>query len=90
MSLEGKTLKLCSCNGTMRLDAKALAEALGRGAPLTIHRELCRKEAGLFRDALADPELLVACTQEAPLFSELETFVPSTVNIVADRAISSF
>jgi len=71
MSLEGKTLKLCSCNGTMRLDAKALAAALKHGAPLTIHRELCRKEAGLFRDALADPELLVACTQEAPLFSEL-------------------
>lgn len=71
MSPDGKTLKLCSCNETMALDAKALAAALKRGEPLTIHRALCRKEAGLFRDALGEPELLVACTQEAPLFSEL-------------------
>ena len=28
MSLEGKTLKLCNCNGTLPLDAKALAAAL--------------------------------------------------------------
>jgi ferredoxin len=71
MSPDGKTLKLCSCNATMALDAKALAAALTRGEPLTIHRELCRAEAGKFRDALGEPELLVACTQEAPLFSEL-------------------
>jgi ferredoxin len=71
MSLEGKTLKLCSCNDSMTLDAKALAAALKQRTPLAVHRELCRKEAGLIRDALGEPELLVACTQEAPLFSEL-------------------
>ncbi len=78
MSLDGKTLKLCSCNGTIALDAKALADALKRGAPLTLQRELCRKEAGLFRDALGESDLLVACTQEAPLFSELRDAAGST------------
>jgi len=71
MSLEGKTLKLCNCNGTLPLDGKALAAALKQGAPLTVHGELCRKQAGAFQAALADPEVMVACTQEAPLFAEL-------------------
>ncbi|HUJ88211.1 MAG TPA: 4Fe-4S binding protein [Burkholderiales bacterium] len=71
MSLEGKTLKVCNCNGTLPLDAKALAAALRLGAPLTVHGELCRKQAGAFQAALGEPELLVACTQEAPLFAEL-------------------
>ena len=71
MSLASKTLKLCSCNGTIALDPKRLAVALKTKQPLTVHRELCRKEAGAFQSALADPDLIVACTQEAPLFAEL-------------------
>ncbi|MDH5221068.1 MAG: 4Fe-4S binding protein [Betaproteobacteria bacterium] len=71
MALQDKTIRLCSCNGTMALDAKALAAALKQGTPLTVHTELCRKEAGLFQGALGEPEVLVACTQEAALFSEL-------------------
>jgi ferredoxin len=55
----------------MPLDAKALAAALKSKVPVTIHTELCRKEVGAFHDALRDPEVLVACTQEAPLFAEL-------------------
>ena len=71
MSLEGKTLKLCNCNGTIPLDAKALAAALKQGAPLTVHGELCRKQVGAFQASLDDPEVVVACTQEASLFAEL-------------------
>ncbi|MEX2241418.1 MAG: 4Fe-4S binding protein [Burkholderiales bacterium] len=71
MALQDKTIKLCSCNGTMALDAKALAAALKQGTPLTVNTELCRREAGLFQAALGEPEVLVACTQEAALFSEL-------------------
>jgi len=71
MSLAGKTLKLCSCNGTVPLDPKRLAEALKAKQPIAVHRELCRKEAGAFQAALADADLIVACTQEAPLFAEL-------------------
>jgi ferredoxin len=71
MALQDKTLKLCSCNGTAALDAKALGAALKAGAPLKVHTELCRREAGAFQGALGDPEVLVACTQEAALFGEL-------------------
>ena len=34
MSLADKNLHLCSCNGTMPLDAAALARALALPAPL--------------------------------------------------------
>ena len=72
MALDGKTLKVCNCNRTMALDAKALAAALKSGVPLTIHTELCRREVGAFGAAIAGGgECIVACTQEAPLFAEL-------------------
>lgn len=71
MALADKTIRLCNCNRTIPLDAKALAAALKSKSPVTIHTELCRKEVGAFHDALRDPEVLVACTQEAPLFAEL-------------------
>jgi len=81
MSLASKTLKLCSCNGTIALDGKRLGEALKTGKPVTVHRELCRKEAGAFQSSLADSDLIVACTQEAPLFSELASAVQSQARI---------
>ena len=71
MSIQDKTLKLCSCNNTMTLDAKALASALKLGAPVSVATELCRKEVAKFHGALGDAELLVACTPEAPLFNEV-------------------
>ena len=81
MSLQSKTLKLCSCNGTIPLDPKRLAEALKTKQPLTVHRELCRKEAGAFQSVLADPDVIVACTQEAPLFAELAMAAQSQARI---------
>ena len=71
MSIQHKTLKLCSCNRTIALDAAALAAALKSATPLTVHTELCRKEAARLQGSLGDAELLIACTQEAPLFSEM-------------------
>ncbi|MGH8697374.1 MAG: hypothetical protein ACREVS_12910, partial [Burkholderiales bacterium] len=62
MALDDKTLKLCSCNRTMALDAKALGAALQSRAPVTIHTELCRKEVGALDAALAGGECIVACT----------------------------
>ena len=65
-------LKLCNCNGTMSLDAKALETACGAPGPIPIHSQLCKKELSAFQTAIAeDTECLVACTQEAPLFAEL-------------------
>ncbi len=77
MALRGKTLKLCNCNRTIPLDAKALAAALKAGEPIPVHTELCRKESGAFQAILRDPDVLVACTQEAPLFTELATLAAS-------------
>jgi ferredoxin len=71
MSLEDRTLKLCNCNRTMALDARALAGALKLTQPIHIYTELCRKEIVSFQEALKDAACVVACTQEAPLFSEL-------------------
>ena len=71
MALADKTLKLCNCNRTLPLDAKALSAALKLKTTITIHTELCRKEIGAFNAALGEPEMLLACTQEAPLFADL-------------------
>ena len=72
MSLEGKTLKVCSCNNTVALDAKALASALKTDEPLKLHHQLCRSDAAAFQAALGgSDDVLVACTQEAALFSEI-------------------
>ena len=57
---------VCNCNGTMPLDAKALG--------VTVHQSLCRQEVGSFLKGLESADsLIVACTQEASLFSELAT-----------------
>jgi len=71
MAFEDRTLKICNCNKTMALDAKALGLALKLGRPIQMHTELCRKEVGSFQEALKDEACVVACTQEAPLFAEL-------------------
>jgi ferredoxin len=72
MTLEAKQLKVCSCNRTVALDAKALGAALKTGAPLTVHHQLCRKDAAAFQAALGGADdVVVACTQEASLFAEL-------------------
>jgi ferredoxin len=77
MSLESKTLKVCSCNKTVGIDAKALASALGASEPLVVHDQLCRKDAAAFQAALgAADEMIVACTQEAALFGELADSKP--------------
>jgi ferredoxin len=91
MSLEGKTLKVCSCNHTLALDAKALAEALKAGAPLTVHHELCRKDAGAFQAALgAGDDVIVACTQESTLFRELAAESTSKISFVNIRELSGW
>jgi ferredoxin len=81
MSLESKTLKVCSCNRTIALDAKALASAL-KTEPLQLHHQLCRSDAGAFQAALGGgADVLVACTQEAALFSEIAQKPIRFVNI---------
>jgi ferredoxin len=90
MGLESKTLKLCSCNGTIALDAKRLGAALKAGQPIAVHRELCRKEVAAYQAALADGEVLVACTQEAPLFAELAEGTPASLRFANIREFAGW
>src|SRR5262245_25004327 len=70
MASSSNTLKVCNCNRTMSLDGAALCRALGRDS-IPIYTELCRKEVDGFNSVLETSSCTVACTQEAPLFTEL-------------------
>ncbi len=75
MKMRGKTLLVCDCEATMPLDeaklSKACAAAGGDGA-LALNSQLCRAQLGNFQQAVAgEAPVLVACTQEAPLFTEV-------------------
>jgi ferredoxin len=62
---------ICSCEDTMPLDAESVRRGC-RGARVTTARQLCRAELARFRAAAsAGDRLVVGCTQEAPLFSEI-------------------
>jgi ferredoxin len=62
---------ICSCGDTMSLDVQAMRRGCRNTKIATAH-QLCRDELQLFRaTAGADGTLLLGCTQEAPLFSEV-------------------
>src|ERR1700748_1135287 len=65
-----KTILICSCEETMRLDTGAVRRGC-RNAEISEFRQLCRAELDRFRDAAkAEGTLIVGCTQEAPLFHD--------------------
>jgi ferredoxin len=71
MSEQSRKILVCSCERTIPLDADGVKRACRETTVVTAD-ELCRAEVEKFRAAAAeDRPLLVGCTQEAPLFSEL-------------------
>lgn len=64
---------VCSCNGTVDLAAARLAAGLPDSVEvLPAARELCRRDVPRFVEAIGGTDdVVVACTQEAALFSEL-------------------
>ena len=69
--MKHKTL-LCNCNWTMTVDGKTIAGALGGDELPPLRSELCRHHLASFEAAVkSGDDLLVGCTQEAPLFSAL-------------------
>jgi hypothetical protein len=73
MQVGARRCLVCDCEGSMRLDGAGLARALGgvEAAPV-VHHQLCGAQLDRYREALgAGGPLLVACTQEAPLFGEV-------------------
>ena len=68
---EKRTIMVCSCEDTMPLDANTIRRVC-KGASVETARFLCRDQLDLFKQAAAGgSSLTVACTQEAPLFSEI-------------------
>ena len=64
------TTFLCSCEETMPLHGAMVAKACG--TKVRTADQLCRKELDFFTTVLGqDADVTVACTQEAPLFSEV-------------------
>ncbi|HET6467676.1 MAG TPA: 4Fe-4S binding protein [Geminicoccaceae bacterium] len=72
MNIGDRHCLLCDCERTMELDGSAIARTLGAGGEPVIHTQLCRAQLDRYQAALATGRpLMVACTQEAPLFAEL-------------------
>jgi ferredoxin len=75
MEMRGRRMLVCNCETTMPLDAGKLGracQAAGASGELSLNSELCRAQLGNFQQAiLSGDRVLVACTQEAPLFSEI-------------------
>jgi len=71
VEIDGKTVLVCDCGGTMKIDGARLAKAYGAEAAPEVHRALCRSQIAAFEAALAAGKpVVVGCTQEAPLFAE--------------------
>ena len=70
MARPPKTILMCSCEDTMRLDTAAVKRGCCNSEIATF-RQLCRADLDQFRNAAkAEGSLTVGCTQEAPLFSD--------------------
>ncbi|MDG5977500.1 4Fe-4S ferredoxin [Hydrogenophaga taeniospiralis CCUG 15921] len=74
------TTLICNCNQTMPLNPKTLGEALDED--LTLHTTLCRRDAPAFQKACrSSDDLVVACTQESRLFTELSEQTEGAVSL---------
>ena len=66
-----RNILICSCEDTMPLDSAAVRHVC-RDAAVVEGRQLCRAELERFRKIAAGGEpMVVACTQEVPLFGEV-------------------
>ena len=76
MAERPRHILICSCEDTMPLDGEAVRRAC-RDSVVVEGRQLCRAELDKFRKFASSGEALtVACTQEAPLFSEIAGELP--------------
>jgi ferredoxin len=92
MELGDKTVLLCDCEGTMPLDGKAVARACASAGTATVNHHLCRAQLdNLLSAAKAGRPLLVACTQEEPLFAEAlaEAGTAAAFTNIRERALWS-
>lgn len=70
--VKNRSLLVCDCERTMEIDAGKLQKGLSATGELTVFSHLCRTQIDAFERAVeSGDDLLVACTQEAPLFREV-------------------
>lgn len=82
MAQPPKTILVCSCEDTMHLDAAAVKHGC-RKSEIWTFRQLCRAELDHFRNAAkAEGSLVVGCTQEAPLFTDVAGDRSGEINFV--------
>jgi ferredoxin len=92
MEIGGKTVLLCDCEATMPLDGGALAKACAARDPARIGHQLCRAQLDTLLAAAknAAAPLLIACTQEQPVFAEaLAQAGPAAFTNIRERALWS-
>jgi ferredoxin len=76
MAERPRKILICSCEDTMPLDGAAVRRAC-KGADVIEGRQFCRVELERFRKAAASGDAVtVACTQEAPIFTEVAAELP--------------
>jgi len=85
MAERPRNILICSCEGTIPLDGE-MVRRVCHDSVVVEGRQFCRAELERFRKAAAGGEpISVACTQEAPLFSEIAGEIgaeaPTFVNI---------
>jgi ferredoxin len=81
MAERPRNVLICSCDDTMPLDSEAVKRVC-RSADVVEGRQLCRAELERFRKAAAGgAPLTVACTQEAPLFTEVAGGIEGAIEL---------
>ncbi|MDJ0952000.1 MAG: 4Fe-4S binding protein [Alphaproteobacteria bacterium] len=78
MRIKNKRVLICDCEGSMPLEAGKLAKACAAAGAddadgLELNTFLCRAQLGNFQQQVVirgDEEVIVACTQESPIFEE--------------------
>jgi len=85
-----KTILICSCEDTMRLDTAAIKRGCGK-SEIAEFRQLCRAELDRFRDAAkTERPLVVGCTQEAALFEDEAKRCSRTLQFVNLREMAGW
>ena len=81
MKINDKNVLICDCEGTIKYDKKTLSK-LFDGAQVEINTHLCRSQIENFSKSVAEGEpMVVACTQEAPLFIETASTIDPEAKI---------
>lgn len=65
-----KTVMLCSCLGSQKIDRDALAASTGLTCS-KVHDALCTRQSSDAAEAIANGDVIVACQQERALFEEI-------------------